>query len=228
MATNNAINVATAASGTVLQGAGVGTAPVFSTATYPATTTVSQLLYSSATNTVTGLATANSAILATNSSGVPSITTASGNWLNTTRSSFLAVKASSTTNTTGDGTGYTVICDTEIFDQGSNYNNSTGVFTAPVTGRYYFCCNVYFNNIGVGHTSGLLQIATSNRTYFGVNNNPIITASGTATIYAMSIIADLDVNDTASFILTVSNSTKTITVFGDGTPITQFSGYLIC
>ena len=37
MATNGAQNIPTAASGKVLQGAGVGTAPVFSTATYPAT-----------------------------------------------------------------------------------------------------------------------------------------------------------------------------------------------
>ncbi len=69
MATNNAINVATAATGTVLQGAGVGTAPTFSTATYPSTTTSQQILYSTATNVVGQLTTANSAIAATNSSG---------------------------------------------------------------------------------------------------------------------------------------------------------------
>lgn len=74
MATNNAANNKTAASGTVLQGQGVGTASDFSTATYPATTTINQVLYSSAANTVSGLATANSAVLATNGSGVPSIT----------------------------------------------------------------------------------------------------------------------------------------------------------
>jgi NAD-dependent DNA ligase len=37
---------------------GASAAPAWSTATYPATTTANQLLYSSATNTVTGLATA--------------------------------------------------------------------------------------------------------------------------------------------------------------------------
>lgn len=45
--------------------------PTWSTATYPSTTAVSQILYSSATNTVSGLATANSASLVTNSTGVP-------------------------------------------------------------------------------------------------------------------------------------------------------------
>lgn len=78
MATNNAINVATAASGTVLQGQGVATAPAFSTATYPATTTANQLLYSSATNTVGGLSTANNGLLVTSNSGVPSLLAGSG------------------------------------------------------------------------------------------------------------------------------------------------------
>lgn len=41
------------------------------TATYPATTTINQLLYSSSANAVAGLATANTAALVTNSSGVP-------------------------------------------------------------------------------------------------------------------------------------------------------------
>jgi len=74
MATNNSINVNTAGTGTVLRGQGVGNAPLFSVATYPDTTTENQILYSNSTNTITGLATANSAVLATNGSGVPSIT----------------------------------------------------------------------------------------------------------------------------------------------------------
>ncbi len=50
---------------------GASATPAWSTATYPATTTISQLLYSSATNTITGLATANSAVLCTTGAGVP-------------------------------------------------------------------------------------------------------------------------------------------------------------
>jgi hypothetical protein len=60
--------------GAVLQSNGLASDPGFSTATYPATTTVNQILYSSAANTVTGLATANNAILSTNGSGVPALT----------------------------------------------------------------------------------------------------------------------------------------------------------
>jgi hypothetical protein len=74
MVTNSATNTPTGASGTVLQGQGIGTANAFSTATYPATTTVSQILYSSATNVISGLATANRAVVTTNSTGVPVVT----------------------------------------------------------------------------------------------------------------------------------------------------------
>ena len=56
MVTNNATNEGTASSGKVLQGQGVGTASAFSTATYPATTTSQNILYSSAANTVSELA----------------------------------------------------------------------------------------------------------------------------------------------------------------------------
>lgn len=51
-----------------------GSIYTFTTATYPSTTTANQLLYSSATNTVGGLTSANSATLVTNASGVPAWT----------------------------------------------------------------------------------------------------------------------------------------------------------
>lgn len=61
----------TSTSGQILQSAGASADPAFSTATYPSSTTVSQILYSSSTNVVAGLVTANSATLVTTSAGVP-------------------------------------------------------------------------------------------------------------------------------------------------------------
>jgi hypothetical protein len=55
---------------TILQGSGTGKTPSYSTATYPATTTVNQLLYSSSANVVAGLATVTTAVLTT-AAGVP-------------------------------------------------------------------------------------------------------------------------------------------------------------
>lgn len=64
---------ATANTGAVLQN-NSGADPSYSTATYPSTTTVNQILYSSATNVVSGLATANNAVLTTGTGGVPVLT----------------------------------------------------------------------------------------------------------------------------------------------------------
>lgn len=79
-ASNGGIFYSTATAGAILAGtatanqvllSGSTAAPAWSTATYPATTTINQFLYSSAANTITGLATANSASLVTTSAGVP-------------------------------------------------------------------------------------------------------------------------------------------------------------
>lgn len=61
-----------ATAGTLLQSGGAGVTPSYTTATYPTTTTVNQLLYSSSSNTIGGLATANSSVLSTSAGGVPS------------------------------------------------------------------------------------------------------------------------------------------------------------
>lgn len=69
----------TSTSGQILQSQGSSADPAFSTATYPSTTTVNQILYSSSANTVTGLATANNGVLTTSAAGVPQVTQLSSN-----------------------------------------------------------------------------------------------------------------------------------------------------
>lgn len=81
-ASNGGIVYSTASAMAILSGtatanqvllSGSSTAPTWSTATYPATTTQNQILYSSALNTITGLATANNGVLITSGAGAPSI-----------------------------------------------------------------------------------------------------------------------------------------------------------
>jgi hypothetical protein len=81
-ASNGGIFYSTASAGAILAGtatanqillSGASTTPSWSTATYPATTTVNQLLYSSSNNTVVGLSTANNGVFITSGSGVPSV-----------------------------------------------------------------------------------------------------------------------------------------------------------
>lgn len=72
-ATNLAILAGTATARQMLQ-SGASAAPEWSTATWPATTTANQILYSSSANTVGEITTTSGGILNTNGSSVPSVT----------------------------------------------------------------------------------------------------------------------------------------------------------
>jgi len=82
-----------------------GTDLVYTTATYPTTTAVSTILYSSAANVISALATANNGILVTSATGVPSISaqltynTTTGTLLNS-----LVVNAAVSTTVTNTST----------------------------------------------------------------------------------------------------------------------------
>jgi len=80
IASNGGIFYSTATAGAILSGtategqiirSGASSAPSWSTATYPATTTINRILYSSANNTVSEITAANSAVLVSTSTGVP-------------------------------------------------------------------------------------------------------------------------------------------------------------
>ena len=81
-ASNGGIFYSTASAGAILSGtatanqmllSGANSAPAWSTATHPATTTINQILYSSSANVIAGLATGNNGALITSAGGVPSI-----------------------------------------------------------------------------------------------------------------------------------------------------------
>jgi hypothetical protein len=72
-ATNLAILAGTATARQMLQ-SGASTTPAWSTTTWPATTTINRILFSSAANVIGEITTANGGLLNTSSGGVPSIT----------------------------------------------------------------------------------------------------------------------------------------------------------
>lgn len=73
-ATSLAVLPGTATAGQMLR-SGASSAPSWSTVTYPSTTNINRILYSSAANTISEIPPANGAILRTNAAGVPSFAT---------------------------------------------------------------------------------------------------------------------------------------------------------
>jgi len=145
-------------------------------------------------------------------------------------SCFSAQQNSVVLNVTGDGTTYTGTFTTERFDQNADFDG-TSTFTAPVTGRYYLIYICRMPDVAAVHTSGYLNIVTSNRTYsncIGDYGNMYSTGAPTADTLAVNfqVLADMDAADTATCTVTVSNGTKVVDLSGSTTNV--FMGYLAC
>lgn len=111
------------------------------------------------------------------------------------------------TNETGDGTAFTVTFNTETKDQNADYASPT--FTAPVTGSYEVSTHVSCAGITSAHTSSILSIITSNRTYSTIFNPfAIFDATNGVVSWVRSVIADMDAADTLTVTIKVTNGTK--------------------
>ena len=110
---------------------------------------------------------------------------------------------------------------TEIFDQNADFSSNT--FTAPVDGRYHLDTSLYCEYIDTGTNLLYVTIVTSNRTYYNVID-PNFSADALYWTFLMSVLADMDANDTAQVKFTQIGGTAQANV-NTGS---HFSGYLVC
>jgi len=142
---------------------------------------------------------------------------------------FLGYHTLADSNVTGDGSVYTLGSGnalSEIFDQGGDFVTS-GTFTAPVDGRYYFSMSMQISGLASGH-NGEMRLVTSNGTYKLYKNNTV--SMGSTVEYTSCAFVDMDASDTATATLDIAGGAKTVDVaagtLGAGAP-TWFSGYLV-
>ena len=110
------------------------------------------------------------------------------------QASFFAYPNAATSGITGDGTTATIVYNTVVFNFGSGYNASTGIFTAPISGLYIFAGEVFPGQTGSASGSTgdrVLNLATTSiNTFWSVNNMSInqlpgcyMSGNGTTVIY---------------------------------------------
>lgn len=159
--------------------------------------------------------------------------TFTGAIITATRAAFSAyLTADTANNVTGDASAYALnnSAFTEIYDLGSNFNASTGIFTAAVSGVYVFGCSIQVANLGSGHAAGAFSLNTSNK-LFDYSRLNVGAARDTSNIVGQGagVVAFLDAGDTAYLQTTVSDGTKTVGVLGQNNAMrTSISGALVC
>lgn len=151
-----------------------------------------------------------------------------GNLRNTTRCSGLARRGSSATDVTGDGTEYTIIWDTEILDQGSNYDNTTGILTFPVAGNYLIMATIQLIDLAALHNTSQCRLVTTARSYYFGELNPGIVRNGSNryTIQTARYVT-ASAGNTCFVNATVGGSTKTVDIGGANEGFSHFSWHLL-
>lgn len=143
---------------------------------------------------------------------------------------FTVRLASSLTNVTGDGTFYSVVFDTLVYDQNSNINlaGPPTTFTAPVAGIYNFACCAFFTGLTSSFTDGRINLVTSvtGQIVMLRLNAGAIDTSGNLVVNG-NVYVKMAASETAQLQVYVAGSTKTIGLLGDPAFTTYFSGALI-
>lgn len=127
---------------------------------------------------------------------------------NTGQPVVIATPSGTDSDITGDGTVATLQWETEITDQGGDFAANT--FTAPVTGSYLITGGTRITGIVAGHTTGTINVVTSNRSYNGdvIGDCAAVAGAGGQISFTWAVIADMDAADTCTITLTGVGGTK--------------------
>lgn len=121
-----------------------------------------------------------------------------------------------------DATATDVVYPTVVFDDGLNYNSSTGVYTAPATGVYHFAASVYYVFFSTADTE--MDI------FLEVNGNPVAanTTNSETNTFSNQVNTDIKLNAGDQVKIQVMNTSGFTELLGDAIDYyASFSGHRI-
>lgn len=150
-----------------------------------------------------------------------------------TPAAFSAFLNATLPTVTGNGAVFTfgdVTPLTEIFDNGSDFNPTGGVFTAPLTGIYRFSFALLVESLTVAMTAGNTFLSTTLRSYDSnfINIGAVRNASNQYSVSG-TFLVDMTATDTAILQIQISGAVgDTAGIVGHATTIfSSFSGELV-
>ena len=143
---------------------------------------------------------------------------------------FSATLTTSVTNKTGTGTTYQIAFDTVKFDVCSNFTTgASAAFTAPVTGKYYFSCQVGWTNQTNAATEFSVNIIAGGET---ITNRVNFNASSNYANPSRQLnhgFASMTAGQTAYVSCSITGeAADTVGIGGSANYVTHFEGFLVC
>lgn len=138
----------------------------------------------------------------------------------------------STSNQTGDGTDYIIICDSVQVDTQSGYNTSTGVYTAVLSGNYVLFGTLIINGVNSTNTSYTLALRQSGASNIAILASGNVDIAGDNLTYInYSTMVPLSPGLPVEIVLTVNGAlAPNVGLVGDGSSLpfkTLVNGFFI-
>lgn len=148
----------------------------------------------------------------------------SGGFDPSTATGFLWTLTTPVTDTTGDGTDYTLVMDTKIYDQTSSFDGTT--FTAPVAGNYLFSGAVGYANLSDSFSFFIVGFVTPTYNYQIYEMNINVEIASFLSAPFQTAIVKLNAGDQVTFFTSVFGSSKTVSINGGNGTTNAWTTYI--